>query len=63
MKNVQRLWGLSLMAAGLAALAAALSRLLPGLMPDWAVRLAGIVDLIALPALGFTSVKKLRRKG
>lgn len=62
MKHIQRAWALSLMAIGLATLVAAVSNLAPGLVPDGAVRLAGAVDLAALPVLGFTTVRKLRAK-
>lgn len=59
MKKLRRVQAVSLAAAGLAALVCAGSQLLPGLLPDFALRLAGVVSLAAAPALVYATVRTL----
>ena len=62
MKSIQTAWAVSLIVIGLGAVAIGVSRLLPGAVPDGAVRLAGVLDLAALPVLVYTTVRKIRAK-
>ena len=61
MKQIQRAWALSLLVICLTTLVIAASWLLPAAVPDWAVRLAGVLDLAALFALAYTTFKKLQK--
>ncbi len=49
------------MVIGIATLILAGSNVIGLKLPDIAVRIIGIVDLIALPVLAYTSVKKVRK--
>lgn len=56
-RNNNRLWAASLIVIGVATVL-----LLAGSVPDLALRMLGIVELIALPVLAFTTVRKLTHK-
>ena len=60
-KKNDLIWCLSLMVIGIATLILAGSNVIGLKLPDIAVRIIGIVDLIALPVLAYTSVKKVRK--
>lgn len=51
-------WGISLIMIGAATVILASSNIIGIELPDIAVRITGIIDLIALPVLAYTSVKK-----
>ena len=59
-KKVDRAWGASLIAVGFSAAILAAARLTGAPLPDGAVRALGALDLLALPVLTFTSVRKAR---
>ena len=62
MKNKNDLiWGLSLMIIGIAAIILAGSNIIRIELPDIAVRIIGILDLIALPVLAYTTVRKIKK--
>lgn len=60
-KKTDLMWGISLIMIGVATVILAGSNIIGAELPDIAVRITGIADLIALPVLAFTSVKKLRK--
>lgn len=61
-KNNNRLWAVSMIAIGVATLLLLGMRLAAGSVPDLALRLLGVIELLALPVLAFTTVRKLTRK-
>lgn len=62
MKNKNTLlWSISLIVIGVATLILAGSNIIGIELPDVIVRIIGIVDLIALPVLAYTSVKKFKK--
>ncbi|MEZ3454995.1 MAG: hypothetical protein K1W17_11620 [Oscillospiraceae bacterium] len=60
-KKNDLIWGFSLIIIGAATVILAGSNVIGLKLPDIAVRIIGIVDLIALPVLAYTSVKKVRK--
>ena len=60
-KRNDLLWGISLLVIGLATI------ILTGLnisgidVPDIVVRIIGVIDLLALPVLVYTTVKKIKK--
>lgn len=58
--ELNRAWGLSLLVIGVSTLILAAQAILAFPLPDWIVRILGIADLLALPVLAFTSIRKLR---
>ena len=61
-KLLTLLWSLSLMAVGLCSLVLSLSSLFSFPLPDLITRAIGIVNLVSLPLLVYSSVKKWRHK-
>ena len=62
MKNKNTLlWSISLIVIGAATLILAGSNIIGIELPDVIVRIIGIVDLIALPVLAYTTVKKFKK--
>ena len=62
MKNKNDLmWGFSLLIIGVATVILAGSNIIGIELPDIAVRIIGIVDLIALPVLAYTTVRKIKK--
>ena len=59
-KKNDLVWGVSLMVIGFATLILAGSNIVGIKLPDVAVRILGIVDLIALPLLAYSTVKKVK---
>ena len=57
MKKWTRLWAVSLIVMGGAAVLLAGSRIAGAGLPDAAVRTLGVIDLIALPVFAFASVR------
>lgn len=60
-KKNNLMWGLSLMIIGIATIILAGSNIIGIELPDIAVRITGIIDLIALPVLAYTTVKKIKK--
>ncbi len=60
-KKNDLMWGLSLMIIGIATIILAGSNIIEIELPDIAVRITGIIDLIALPVLAYTTVKKIKK--
>lgn len=56
------LWAVSLIVIGVTSLVLFGTKLAGTAMPDAAVRVLGILDLAALPVLGFTTVRKIRER-
>lgn len=61
-KKNDLMWGFSLIIIGAATIILAGSNVIGIELPDIAVRIIGIVDLIALPVLAYTSVKKIKKE-
>ena len=55
------LWSMSLLVIGIATVILAGSNIIGIALPDIAVRIIGVIDLIALPVLAYTTVKKIRK--
>lgn len=60
-KTNDLMWSLSLLIIGVATVILAGSNVIGIELPDVAVRIIGIVDLIALPVLAYTTVKKIKK--
>lgn len=60
-KKNDLLWSLSLFVIGIATIVLAGSNLIGINLPGIAVRILGIIDLIALPVLAFSTVQKMRK--
>lgn len=60
-KKNDLVWGISLIIIGAATIILAGSNVIGLKLPDIAVRIIGIVDLVALPVLAYTSVRKVRK--
>lgn len=56
------IWGISLILIGIATLVIAGSNIIGLTLPDAVVRILGIIDLIALPFLVYTTVKKGKKQ-
>ena len=61
-KKNDLVWSISLMVIGLATIILAGSNIVGIELPDVAVRIFGIVDLIALPFLAYSTVKKVKKE-
>lgn len=55
------IWSISLIVIGIATFILAGSNIIGFKLPDIAVRVLGIVDLIALPFLAYSTVKKVKK--
>ena len=60
-KRNNLLWSLSLLVIGIATVILAGSNIIGIELPDIAVRIIGVIDLIALPVLAYTIVKKIKK--
>jgi len=60
-QTIDRLWALTLMLTGLVSLVLSVANIADIDIPDMVVRALGIISLLALPMLVFTSIRKLRR--
>ena len=59
-KKVNAMWSISLLIIGVATFILAGANVIGLELPDIAVRILGIMDIIALPVLGFSTVKKFK---
>ena len=55
--NLRKLWGISLLIISCVSLAISISNLVSVELPDMLKRILGIIILLALPVLVYTSVK------
>ena len=60
-KKNDLVWSINLMIISIATFILAGSNIIGIELPDVAVRIIGIVDLIALPLLSYTTVKKVKK--
>lgn len=60
-KKNDLMWGFSLLIISVATIILAGSNIIGMELPDIAVRIIGIVDLIALPVLAYTTVRKIKK--
>ena len=60
-KSNDLLWSLSLLVIGIATVILVGSNIIGIALPDIAVRITGVIDLIALPVLAYTTVKRIRK--
>lgn len=60
-KKNDLVWSISLLVVGLASLILAGTNIVGIELPDVAVRMLGVVDLIALPFLAYSTVKKVKK--
>ena len=61
-KNINLFWAISLMAIGIATFIIAVTNIIVVQLPDIVIRLLGIIELIALPVLVFTTIKNVKNK-
>lgn len=60
MKNkIDLIWVISLIVIGISAILLAVSNIIGLTLPDIAIRMIGVLDIIALPVLIVATVKKL----
>lgn len=62
MKTTNLIWSLSLISIGICTIILAGAILLNIDLPDFITRIVGLIDLAALPILGYTTVKKWKDK-
>ncbi len=55
------MWSLSLLIIGIATIILAGSNIIGIELPDAAVRIIGVVDLISLPVLAYSTVTKIKK--
>ena len=55
--RLRKLWSISLLMISCAALIISVSNLLSVKLPDTILRISGVICLVALPVLAYTSVK------
>jgi len=60
-KKYDFLWSISLLSIGIAAFILAGANIVGIELPDIAVRILGIVDLISIPVLVYSTVKKAKK--
>ena len=61
-KMNNRVWAVSLMVLGITTLVLAGVHIIGMEIPDGLTRILGVIDLIALPILAFSTVKKVKNK-
>lgn len=59
-KSVDRIWVISLLLIGMSTLVLAGANVVGIVLGDVVTRILGIIDLVALPVLLFTTVRKLK---
>ena len=60
-KALHTLWSISLMVIGVATVLIVGSNLFQLQLPDSVTRLLGLLELVSLPILAFTTVKKIKK--
>lgn len=61
MKTTNLLWSFSLIGIGICTIILVGASLLNIDLPDFITRIVGLIDLAALPILGYTTVKKWKK--
>lgn len=61
-KIINIVWSISLIIIGIATIILAGANIVQIELPDIAVRLLGVIDLVSLPVLAFSTVKKAKSK-
>lgn len=61
-KKINMMWATSLMVIGVATFILAGSNIIGIELPDVMVRVLGVIDLVALPVLAFSTVKKIKNR-
>lgn len=61
-KKMRKLWGISLIVIGIISIIIGVTSLADIAVSDWAKRILGLMDMIMLFILAFTSVKIFRKK-
>lgn len=61
-KKINIMWSVSLIIIGVATIILAGASILGIELPDIAARILGVLDLISLPVLAFSTVKKVQNK-
>lgn len=61
-RKLDTIWAISLFLIGIAAILLAGFNLMGIVLPDTATRIAGIIILIALPLLAYTTIKKISKQ-
>lgn len=62
-KRNDLLWSISLLVIGLATIILTGLNIIGIDVPDIVVRIIGVIDLLALPVLAYTTVKKFKKDG
>ncbi len=60
-KKINAMWSISLLIIGVATFILVGANVIGLELPDIAVRILGLIEIIALPVLGFSTVKKLKK--
>ena len=60
-KKNNLIWSISLIVIGIATLILVVPKMIGLNLPDIAIRIIGVVDLIAIPVLAYTTVKKVKK--
>jgi hypothetical protein len=61
MKKNNRVWSISLIVIGIATFILAGASIVGIDLPDVAVRILGIADLVALPILAYSTIRKIKK--
>ena len=61
MKKIDLIWCISLLIIFAVTLTISISNIVDAELPDAVTRILGIVDILALPVLTFTSIKKFNK--
>lgn len=61
MKKIDLIWCISLLIISAVTLTISISNIVGAELPDAVVRILGIFDILALPVLAFTSIKKFKK--
>ena len=62
MMKSSNLWAISLLVIGIVTIILAGSGLVGVKLPDTATRILGVIDLIAIPVLAFTTVRRIKSR-
>lgn len=59
--NINRIWGLSALIVGITIIISAGSNIAGISLPDWLIRTSGILGLVALVVLVYTTIRKTKK--
>lgn len=63
MRKINLIWSVSLMLIGISTFILVGSNVIGIRLPNILIRILGIIDLIALPFLSYSTIKKISKKG